>query len=261
MNIESYNSADYNHVFTKLQDYMLSRDVILKITEDFLSSKKEEIKEKQETNEKQETTKQKEQVKKNYTEKPEFFYPREKDSLFWCFYIIKNGLFEYQIQHKNIVFEKNNKIGYIEKIRKEKQTIKPYKFASLSSIENNLVNDMRIDANTFLTLCVLENINIVFLKNNSYYELLMNDTDDIYLIKKSDNDRFGFQLINKKDAQEYKSKLFQIENIDKPIKCITYYTVSDLKDICIKLGFSFMNVENSKCKSKKELYESIVKQL
>lgn len=51
----------------------------------------------------------------------DFFIPYEKDKLFWCFYIFKNGLAEYEIiENKNIVKEKEEKIKYIEKIRKNK---------------------------------------------------------------------------------------------------------------------------------------------
>ena len=53
------------------------------------------------------------------------FYPSEKDSLFWCFYVIKYGLMNYQmLQYKNIVFEKKIKIEYVEKMRKSKQLLK-----------------------------------------------------------------------------------------------------------------------------------------
>ena len=36
----------------------------------------------------------------------DFFIPYEKDKLFWCFYIFKNGLADYEImENKNIVKE------------------------------------------------------------------------------------------------------------------------------------------------------------
>jgi hypothetical protein len=53
-------------------------------------------------------------------------------------------------------------------IRKEKQTVKTYKFATLTHIENNLANDDIIDTKTFLTLCAIENLNVTFVKNKSF---------------------------------------------------------------------------------------------
>ena len=45
----------------------------------------------------------------------------------------------------------DGRMNDVEKIRKEKQSIKPYKFAGLQNMENNLAHDFKIDANTFLT--------------------------------------------------------------------------------------------------------------
>jgi len=277
MNIEQYITKDYNHVFGQLQDYMLNSENIQKIP---FFVKTEILKYKTKQNEmkqhgmKQHETKDtlhqldtrvcvspplKEKEKEN---NPRFFYPKEKDTLFWCFYIMKHGLLHYQMLHnKNIVFEKNIKIEYVEKLRKEKQQIKPYKFASLHNIENDLVNENKIDAKTFLTLCVLENMNVVFIKRKTYYELSVNDNDEYFVVQFIHADKFGFQQMNKIETEKYKKDLFQIENIDKPIKSITYYKVEDLINICTKLGIEFTNTSNGKKKPKKELYENIVQQL
>ena len=54
----------------------------------------------------------------------EFFIPKQKDSLFWCFYIMKNGDANYEmLEHKNIITDKKLKIDYVEKIRKEKMFV------------------------------------------------------------------------------------------------------------------------------------------
>jgi hypothetical protein len=166
------------------------------------------------------------------------------------------------INNRNIVFEKTKKIEYIEKVRKEKHVIKNYKFASISNIESNLVNDLIIDTFSFLTLCVIENINIIFLKKNTYYELKMNDGNDIFVINKNQNDKYGFKLIQKTDSkyEEYKNTNYKIENIDKTIKSITYYKVEELINICSKLSIESIH-KSGKQKSKKELYESIIQNL
>jgi hypothetical protein len=49
--------------------------------------------------------------------------------------------------------------------------------------------------------------------------------------------------------------------MDKPIKTITYYKVSDLVDMCEKLSIEIINTTTKKNKSKKELYELIIQQL
>jgi hypothetical protein len=116
MNLEAYLPKDYNHVFCKLQDYMLTRNRIQ------LFSLKMKNKTDKLFNLKKENPKVDMSQKKEVNN---IFYPSEKDSLFWCFYVIKNGLMEYQmLQHKNLVFEKKIKIEYVEKMRKNKKIIK-----------------------------------------------------------------------------------------------------------------------------------------
>ena len=44
----------------------------------------------------------------------DFFFPTQKDSLFWCLYIITNGISKYEeIPNFNVVVEKKEKIDYI----------------------------------------------------------------------------------------------------------------------------------------------------
>ena len=63
------------------------------------------------------------------------------------------------------------KIEYVERLRKEKQLIKQFKFDTIVNIENRLANENIIDNKTFLTLCVLGNLNIFLIVNKTYYEL------------------------------------------------------------------------------------------
>jgi hypothetical protein len=49
-----------------------------------------------------------------------------------------------------------------------------------------------------------------------------------------------------------------MDNVDKPIKSVSAYKVSDLMDICNKLAIVTKNEETGKNKSKSELYESII---
>jgi hypothetical protein len=90
----------------------------------------------------------------------------------------------------------------------------------------------------------------------------MNDGNDIFVINKNENDKYGFKLIQKTDSkyEEYKNINYKIENMDKPIKSITYYKVEDLISICSKLSIESIH-KSGKQKSKKELYESIIQNL
>jgi hypothetical protein len=243
--METINDNNYNHVLTKLHDYMLDEKNIRKSLE---SKYKDNLVPKKQHQNNCSILKPQNSV----------FFPREKDALFWCFYIMKNGDNSYEmLQHKNIIIEKKIKIEYVEKIRKEKQIVKTYKFATLTHIENNLANDNTIDTKTFLNLCVVENLNVLFVKNKSFFELLMNDTNDIYIVYSLGNGKFGYEK-NNEVLNSIKATHYQLDNIEKPIKTISAYKLQELVDICQKLGIEFLNKDTNKTKNKKDLYEAII---
>jgi hypothetical protein len=188
-----------------------------------------------------------------------FFIPKEKDKLFWCFFIMKNDFIQYEmIENKNYVLEKKIKIEYVEKIRKDKQLIKTYKFTSLTNMENNLVNEEKINIGTFLSLCVFENINILYIKNKTYYELLMNDNKEIFIIRELEYKKFSMEKNTVDHVDNIKKILFQLNSIEKPIKAISSYKLQELIDICCKLGIQTINKLTNKSKNKNELYEEII---
>ena len=271
--------TNYNIVVNKLQDYMLNEDKIENsIKNKIVHNKSICKKENNYMNNKQDKTYHNKEDKiindesnKVLQSKPEktedIFFPLEKDNLFWCFYIMKNGEASYEmIDFKNLIVEKKIKIEYVEKLRKEKQLLKTYKFATLTHIENQLANEQRIDMNTFLTLCVLENLNVFYISKNTYYELLMNDTSIIHLIKKDFSKgnkyaaNFGYKIENKESEEitKYKNEFYKIDNIDKPIKSISSYKVQELIDFCNKLSIETVNNETKKNKNKNDLYESLI---
>jgi hypothetical protein len=188
------------------------------------------------------------------------YIPREKDTLFWCFFIMKHGDTHYEmLDNKNIIVEKRNKIEYIEKIRKDKQLIKTYKFVTLTNLENNLANEDKLNIGTFLSLCVFENINVLYVKNKTYYELLMNDESTIFIVYQLENNKYGIEQSVIINTTDIKNTLYKIDNVEKPIKPFSAYKLQDLVDIAIKLGFEVTNKTSNKAKNKKELYEDIVK--
>jgi hypothetical protein len=241
------NDNDYNHVFNNLQDYMLDETNIKRALEMKMQTELRSFKSKNENNCKD--------LKPNNNT---IFIPREKDSLFWCFYIMKNGDAKYEmLEYKNILIEKKHKIEYVEKIRKEKQIVKTYKFATLTHIENNLANENQLDIKTFLTLCAIENLNVLFVKNKTYFELLMNDSNELYIVHLLQNNKYGYE-INPINAQQIKTTLYKLDSIDKPIKSITGYKLLELVEICKKLAIDIVNKETNKNKCKKDLYEAII---
>jgi hypothetical protein len=251
-NANEWTVLDYNAVLTNLQHYMLDEETINRsISVRMTMNTNTNVTVKQ-----REAYSKPRQIQKVDT----IFRPVENDSLFWCFFIMKNGDTKYELlENKNMLVDKRIKIEYVEMIRKEKHVLKAYKFATLSHIENKLANDARIDINTFLALCAIENINVLFINKRTYFELSMTDNNEVYIVYCLDNYRFGYEQNTNNKADELKTNLYKLDSITKPIKSIANYKLNELVDICTKLLVDVDNTESNKPKNKNELYESIIK--
>lgn len=210
-------------------------------------------------------SKHKKEFKTNIINTPTIFIPRDQDSLFWCYYIIKNGDIQYEmLQNRNILTSKKLKIELVSNIRNNKQIIKTHKFDTISSIENNLANDNNISVQTFMTLCLIDNINIIFVRKKTYFELLINDTCPTYIIREIDNSKlkyskqYGYEISTDKLLSYIRDNLYRIESLDKPIKSVSSYKLSELQNIANKLAIDIVNKNNGKHKTKTELYELII---
>lgn len=202
---------------------------------------------------------------KSEIKKTDIFIPREQDSLFWCYYIIKYGEIQYEmLQNRNFITTQNLKIELTTKIRENKTLVKTYKFDTLSNIENNLANDSIISIKTFMTLCAIDNINIIFVNKKTYYEFLTNDSEVTYIIKEIDssklkyNKQYGYEIANENLLNELRNNLYKVDSLDKPIKCLSAYKVCELLNIANKLAIETVNKSTGKNKTKNELYESII---
>ena len=238
------------HLVNKLKNYMLTEERI----DHYLSySIHNKINKKEENEFKEQVKKVKEKITVEKKITNPFFIPRQKDSLFWCFYAIVNGIEKYENLHViNVVIEKTLKIEYVEKLRLKKELLKIHKCGSLLHLENSLVNEQKIDMKTFIALCVLENINVLYINNKIYFELQMNSQSiEKYKYAVEEN---SFK------ANDYKNSLYQVTNLDKPIKAISSYKSEELVEIASKLGLETKKADG-KPMLKKDIYEKIIQKL
>jgi hypothetical protein len=126
----------------------------------------------------------------------------------------------------------------------------------LSAIENTLVNENIINIETFFLLCALENINILYVSNKTYYESIINADDDIHIIIRNKT-KYSYNGCLKDDIVNFRKTLYKIENIKKPLLSLSSYKSIELIDICKKLNINTLNNETNKVKTKQLLYDSI----
>tara|TARA_B100000902_G_scaffold343854_1_gene348807 strand:+ start:1444 stop:2133 length:690 start_codon:yes stop_codon:yes gene_type:complete len=208
------------------------------------------------------TTLQKPITKKISNKSLEIFFPSEKDQLFWCFYIILNGIDRYEMIKKSIFkTEKEFKIEAVEKLRSKDDIKAIFKINKLkkTEIENQLVNMQCIKIEALRALCILYEISIIYVRERTYS--LFNHGTSISAVIIEKNHKYGFQIENlSKYVEQIKTNLFCIEDITKPIKGIATYTIKDLQDIATKFELPILDKTGKKF-VKKLLYESILTKL
>lgn len=253
MTLSTHNSKNYNHVFNQLQDYMLTNEFIYKFSNKYEDNKVD----KQNKNNKKQIIKSEQIVRNNQ------FSPIEKDKLFWCFYVLHSGMDIYEL-NKSAAFktEKEFKYKTAEKIKDFKDTFKPLKMR-INELQDEFINQPCISIKGLVCLCYIYNINVLYIRNKTYYEILTNSKENINVIVENKvNDITNIHVplnITDEIIKSYKNDYWKIDNLNSPIKAISAYTLSELQDICKRLS---IQTENDKKKmTKKELYENILRVL
>ena len=246
----------------KTKEYNFNDITSFMITKDFID--KNDIHKSDISKNKLDTKREINNIKIKQSDKDKYFYPIQKDTLFWCFYIMKYGKCNYDnITNKFFSIEKEIKINSILILREKKDTLKQYKI-KLIELENNLLNDEKITVTTMLALCVINKINITYISNKLFYEINVSSNEKKFIINYDNNrNKYGIFLNEDNNITEFlnnvkKSKL-EMESISKPIKSFSAYKLNDLISICNKL--SIPTSYNGKKRKKNEMYENIIQQI
>ena len=159
-----------------------------------------------------------------------FFSPRVSDQLFWCFYVMKNGLIAYEMEPSIFAKEKEEKIKYVLLLRNNKDLLKTHKIGK--DFETNLSFDKSINLSTFFALCALENINAVVLRSQLYSDICANPSCATTFVLNQNKHKTTLVLEQCPIADlKYESTHFKL-----PLKSISAYKLCDLQNICTRLN-------------------------
>jgi hypothetical protein len=243
---------DYNDVIVGLQDYMLSNKLLVRSQKTMQPSQ---------PNKKDDAFRKKQQP---LPIKDSFFRPKEKDTLFWCYFVIKNGESKYgHPDDSGFVNEKRLKFKCIDDLRLHKQELKNYKIKNIKEVcEDDLANRERIGIKTFIALCVVANINIMYIEKRKCHEVICEEDAPIHVIHCVDDAtrKYAYEMeTTPAKLQEYRNKYFIWENLDKPLKAMSSYKSEELQELCNQLAID--TTTTSVKKTKKFLYELLVQHL
>lgn len=261
---DNQNQNQTYNILNELKDYMFDYKNLRLITKhniDFVSLNNVSMSKKQKD-------KNKEYVKPSIIKRDTTYKPTQKDSLFWCFYIIKYGFSKYEMEigNQHFVIEKQEKIKYIEMLRenKYKDILKTHKIKPLTSIEDNLANQDRISIKTFFALCVIENINIILIDKRKLYETIMTDDPKIHVIQRNSLTHENYIELDvlPETINTYRETYYKMTTFDVSLKTMASYKLDELLELCKKLNID-TNTDtktdtNNKRVTKKDIYELLV---
>jgi len=153
------------------------------------------------------------------------------------------------------IYRKINNLDYISfNVYNEKQVktkmaeeINKLKIKKKDFIMNNLMYDFNIHLITLNALCMHYTINLIFVKDQIYIKMFHNEDGPIIVM---DN---NFKFLDY--TESIYDTHYEINNLEKPMRCMSYYKVEDLIEIAIKLHLNYDKIK------KQILYDSIYNNL
>jgi hypothetical protein len=214
-------------------------------------------------------------LKSKYYEKPIKKKLILNDKLFWCFYKLYNNVKDSDLEYLNtFTTEKEFKLSVIDKLKENKDLLKKHKIQK-NNVESEITNDKQISLNSFKTLCILYNLNIIVIKDNNTYTRFTNDglescIDNLdkynaikLLYKNSSSINTNFEIIMNIDKLELENalnKYYYVKNLEKPLKSFSSYKLDEIIEVAKKLQIQ-INHDDGKKKTKMELYSDSLKKL
>ena len=175
-----------------------------------------------------------------------FFSPRgHQDTLFWCFYVMSNGMVSYEKEVASFEKEKIEKIKYISVLRNNKDILKQHRIHKFSEIETNLSLDSRVNLNTFFALCALEKLNAVVIKNKIYADIVSDSTTQTYILH-CHNGKFKLEY----EMVDISTLKYTKTHFKSPLKSISSYKLIELQTISNILEI----ILPDECKKKQDIY-------
>lgn len=154
------------------------------------------------------------------------------------FYTIFNKIHNYDLTNVDYsrINEKQEKIKIAVEIEKiEKNKLKP---KDKDDVVQNLMYENRINLKTLNALCLFYKINVLYVKDNIFIKMCYGYENPIFM----DNNKI-VDLIDISTKYEV--------NLDKPLRCVGYYKIDDLRKISTQLHLPIENIK------KQQLYDSI----
>lgn len=192
--------------------------------------------------------------------KDNYFLPKQKDTLFWCIYILKYGNNKYYdlINYGNTELDEKTKcLEFIENNKILLKSCCNYKltFINLKEIKSELITEqIKTSFYALLAFVCFYKMNIYIIhESRKMYLKFTNEENKINHILLKDNKKFKIMHsnIDNNEINKFIVNKYCLEHFEKPIKGVSNYKVSELEEIA-----KIFNIDTSG-KIKTDLFKCI----
>jgi len=199
----------------------------------------------------------------NENEDNAFRPPVNQDPLFWCLYIMMHGAFKYEQIANRFTAEQDGKRDQVLRLRDQFKALKQTTGIKItaSTIEGEIMSP-RISLHAFQVLVRLNSLNAIIVnpQNRVYAEFISDAVSDkpVYLIQRTNEKSRRVSMTQTTEVQltSLRETHYRVENLQKPIKSVSAYTVADLTEMCHRL-----KIQLKPKMKKQEMHDVISKQL
>jgi hypothetical protein len=191
--------------------------------------------------------------------------PSQRDTLFWCLFIIHFGFGEYTEVNRNYgvkELEVKKHIGEFIAANPSKMkntNVKITKAGVQEILSEFLTSQKDTSINCMMALLVYYNFNLIMVNSTELLMLEFKADKDAelptYVVYKDAYGKYSTKIepLTNEEIEEMKNKMICLESYMKPLKSIVNYKVEDLEILAKKMG---IYEENKKYK-KTDLYQEI----
>lgn len=200
----------------------------------------------------------------------EYIKPYQKDTLFWCLYIAKNGYGEYkEIKHNYGSKQLGIQKTMSEQLKKNMVLLKNVNIRITKVAGQEILSDLLTDTRTtgmyvLYGYAICYEMNLILLHpSGEYYLEIFSDQDveevPMYILQKDERENYSIREkeVSLGEYKEIQEKKYRLESHLRPLKAVSNYKTEELNEVGRAVGIDI----NSKKRTKSELYEEITKKI
>ena len=186
------------------------------------------------------------------------YFPDKKDTLFWCLYIAKNGIHEYEMinqGYSNIeIAEKQKAMAFIKtQPSKLKNTNVKVTNVAIQEIMSDIITNATLNVSTLVAMSLFYKRRIILTKDDKLYINICptDEYEQTLILHKNARGDYGVETdVTEDKIERIETDQYCLHRHDKPLDAISNFSSDELRKLSVRFG-----VDQTKKYKKAELYQ------